>query len=62
MRLFFLSVLAFLIACTPEQTFENAICIENITVIDPLDGATEGQTVVIKDGKIHKIAPSTELK
>lgn len=62
MRLFFLSVLAFLIACTPDQTFENAICIENITVIDPLDGATEGQTVVIKDGKIHKIAPSTELK
>lgn len=62
MRLLILSLLSVLIACTSKQTFDDAICIENITVIDPMDGAKEGQTVVIKDGKIHKIAPSAELK
>ena len=62
MRLLILFMLSVLIACAPKKAFEDAIYIENITVIDPLDGTKEGQTVVIKEGKIHKIAPSAELK
>jgi hypothetical protein len=43
-------------ACqTNEVLFEDALCIENITTIDPTDGLKENQTVVLKDGKIIKI-------
>ncbi len=56
-----LALLAF--ACTPPgETFENAVCIENISTVDPTDGLREKQTVIIKDGKIFKIAPTEELK
>lgn len=52
----------FLFACQPSTVlFENAICIENISTIDPLDGLKENQTVIIKEGKIHQIASSNEL-
>lgn len=51
------------IGCSPkESVFEGAICIENITTIDPVDGPKEGQTVIIKDGKIYKITTSSSLK
>jgi imidazolonepropionase-like amidohydrolase len=42
--------------------FEGAICIQNITTVDPTDGARDAQTVIIKDGKILKVAPTAELK
>ncbi len=55
------ALLAF--ACTPPgETFENAVCIENISTVDPKDGLREKQTVIIRDGKIFKIAPTGELK
>jgi imidazolonepropionase-like amidohydrolase len=38
------------------------VCIENITTVDPTDGLRPNQTVIIKDGKIFKIAPTPELK
>jgi len=50
-------------SCTPRgEFFENAICIENITTVDPTDGLRGNQTVIIRDGKIFKIAPTAELK
>ncbi len=61
LSLFTVALLTF--ACTPPgETFENATCIENIATIDPSDGLKENQTIVIKDGKILKIAPTAELK
>lgn len=46
----------------PGEMFEGAICIQNITTVDPTDGARDAQTVIIKDGKILKIAPTAELQ
>lgn len=45
-----------------EIFFEDALCIENITTIDAKNGLLENQTLIIKDGKIHKIAATNELK
>ncbi|QLG45005.1 amidohydrolase family protein [Costertonia aggregata] len=50
------------IACQPKEAlFEDAICIQNISTIDPIEGLTKKQTIVIKDGKIHKIVDSADL-
>ncbi len=46
----------------PGEMFEGAICIQNITTVDPTDGPREGQTVIIKDGKILRISPTAELR
>lgn len=46
----------------PGELYEGALCIQNITTIDPQEGSREGQTVIVKDGKILKIAPTAELK
>lgn len=52
-----------LLACKPEgEVFDHAICIQNITTIDPAEGSKEGQTVIIKEGKILRIAPTSGLK
>lgn len=58
-----LSGILLLFGCQPSGVvFEGALCIQNITTIDPTDGQKENQTVIIKDGKIQKIAPTAELK
>jgi len=50
-------------ACQPAgEVFENAICIQNITTIDAEKGLKANQTVVISEGKIIKIATTSELK
>ena len=52
----------FLMACQPtEVVFEEALCIENISIIDPEKGLIKNQTVIIKAGKIHKVVSSDEL-
>ena len=62
LKLLFLASL-FLIACQPaELVFEEALCIENISLIDPEYGLIKNQTVIIKEGKIHKVAPADELE
>jgi len=56
----FLGIL--LVGCQSDEIFfEDAICIENINTIDPTDGLKENQTVIIKDGKILKIADSDAI-
>lgn len=53
----------FLVACQPKEIlFEDAICIQNINTIDPTDGLKKKQTVIIKDGKIHKIGDANTLQ
>ena len=48
--------------CTPYETyFEDALCIEDITIIDPKKGQIDNQTLIIQKGKISKIFPSQEI-
>jgi len=55
-------LMIFFTSCQVEgQIFEDAICIENINTIDPIDGLKNNQTVIIKDGKIFKIAETSSL-
>ena len=44
-----------------EVFFEDALCIENISTIDPEIGLLENQTIIIKGGKIIQVSPSEEL-
>ncbi len=60
--LLFSAVMLLITGCQPSgEVFEGAFCIENITVIDPIYGLKENQTVVIKNGKIHRVVPTEEL-
>jgi len=52
----------FLAACQPKEIlFEHAICIQNVNTVDPIEGLKENQTLIIKNGKIHKIAATKTL-
>jgi imidazolonepropionase-like amidohydrolase len=58
--LFLLS--CFISSCHSDRAYyENAICIENINIIDPLDGLTKNQTLIIQNGKIRQISHSMSL-
>ncbi|MCE7990414.1 MAG: amidohydrolase family protein [Roseivirga sp.] len=51
------------LSCSSDgQLFTNAICIEDITTIDPENGIKEHQTVVIQEGKILKVDNTRNLK
>ncbi|MFY0689285.1 MAG: amidohydrolase family protein [Cyclobacteriaceae bacterium] len=56
-------VILMISACqTTEIVFEDALCIENISTIDPENGLKSNQTIIIKSGKIHQITDSDELQ
>ena len=42
--------------------FKDALCIENISIIDPEEGLKSNQTLVIKEGKIFQITPTEEIR
>ena len=49
-------------AClSSNSTFEDALCIRNITTIDAKHGLQAEMTVVIKDNKILRVAKTSEL-
>ncbi len=51
-----------ILSCNSSEVhFENALCIENITIIDPISGEQEHQTLIIQEGKISQIIPSDEI-
>ncbi len=60
--LYFLCILCLMACQSNEVIYEDALCIQNISTIDPIEGLKENQTVIIKDGKILKIAASHRLK
>ena len=61
--LFLLFILSTFISCSSSELFfEDAICIEHVTTIDPIEGEKSDQTIIIKDGKIFKLAKSSSLK
>ncbi|WP_298477858.1 amidohydrolase family protein [uncultured Maribacter sp.] len=58
--LFFITFI--LLSCSSNEVFfENALCIENIHTINPIDGLKKNQTVIIQRGKIIKISPSRNI-
>ncbi len=63
-KLVLTALLVFLFtSCQPsEDYFEGALCIQNIATIDAKNGLKENQTLILKDGKIFKIAPTKDLK
>lgn len=51
-----------LVSCEPKgSTFENAVCIENVSIIDAENGQLDHQTVIIQNGKISKVSPTASL-
>ncbi|MRX64708.1 amidohydrolase family protein [Maribacter luteus] len=42
--------------------FKDALCIENISIIDPEEGLKNNLTLVIKEGKIFQITPTEEIR
>ena len=46
---------------TPDSYFEDALCIDNISIIDPKVGLIEHQTVIIKEGKILQVLPADQI-
>jgi hypothetical protein len=44
-------------ACQPDPA---GLAIENVTVIDPIAGALDGQRVVVRDGRIVSVSPQQE--
>jgi imidazolonepropionase-like amidohydrolase len=60
--LLLVSISFLFLECTPYETyFEDSLCIENITIIDPQKGQIDNQTLIIQNGKISKIFPSQEI-
>ena len=60
--LFFIIFLFQIISCSNEDIFfEGALVIENIGVIDPIDGLEENMSVVIKEGRILDIFKTNEI-
>ena len=62
--LFNLLCFVFLIAtrCTsPDLYFEDALCVANISIIDPEIGLIENQTVIIKEGKILQVLAADQV-
>lgn len=57
-----LLLMGLLLSCRSEIYFEGAYCIENVNVIDPLEGLKKGLNVVVKGNKIHRIGKVGELK
>lgn len=61
-KILLLLLISIMCACQTNETFfEDAICIQNISTIDPTDGLKENRTVVIKEGMIHKVVHSDSL-
>lgn len=58
----FLSFGLLLTGCAKKPYYlEGALIIDKVTLIDPIDGAMENQTVIISHGKIFKIVPSETI-
>lgn len=58
-----LLLLLLLSSCLPNgEIFEDAICIQNVSIIHPENGLIQGQTVIIQGDKILKVTPSKALQ
>lgn len=63
LKFLFLTLFLGIVSCQPSgEFFQDAICIENVSVIHPEDGLTENQTVIVQGEKIFKVVPSSDVK
>ena len=50
-----------LYTCAPEKIADaGALVIENVSIIDPVNGQKDKQTVIISNGKIQQVLPSAD--
>ena len=61
-KFYCLLFIGLLFSCGREIYFENAYCIKNVNVVDPLEGLTKKVNLVIKGNKIHLIGKQGEFK
>ena len=57
-----LSLFLFFACQSSGILYEDALCIEHIATIDPTEGLLEDQTLILKDGKILAVGPSTDFQ
>jgi len=63
LNLLLATVLLLLAGCQPPgESFPDSLVIQHVTIIDAQQGSLEDQTVVIQDGKILRVTPSSNLK
>jgi len=61
-KLLYFFIVIFLISCQSSGDFyKDAICIQNINIIDPSNGLIENQTVIVQNEKIIKVVDSKTL-
>ena len=59
---YFLLLFVTLLSCGEVDYYnENALIIDQVTLVDPIYGSTKNKTVVVENGKILKIIPSTQI-
>ena len=61
-RFYKLLFVGLLFSCQEELYFEEAYCLKNVNVVDPLEGLMDGMTVVVKGNKIFKIGKKISNK
>jgi hypothetical protein len=50
----------FFSSCVPKgEYYEDTLCIENVSLVDPEKGLIENKTVLIRDEKIYKVVSAT---
>lgn len=53
-------VIFLLSGCSSDAYFEDALCISNVTIVDPIDGLKENMNVIIQENRIATIFSSDE--
>ena len=62
-KIYFIFIILFLFSCQSKApSFQNALCIINVTVIDPIQGQLDDHMVIVQEGKISHIGPNDILK
>ena len=61
-RFYKLLFVSLLFSCQEKLYFEEAYCLKNVNVVDPLEGLMDGMTVVVKGNKIFKIGKKEDFR
>lgn len=61
-KIYSIFIILFLMSCQNRTpTYKNALCIVNISVVDPIKGQLNDQKVIIQDGKITYVGPNDKF-
>ena len=61
-KIYSLLIICLFFSCQEEIYFDNAYCIQNVNVVDPIEGLMEEMTVVVKENKILQIVKQEDLR